>query len=107
MFGDAASQKTEYKTVEGRPIPIVSGDGRVIKELFWARFYDGTRQERPSVMSLLRSMLAVLVGSHLALVTPLASADPPHVSYIFPAAEIAVSKDDAQFAIEVLVLIVK
>jgi hypothetical protein len=26
--------KTEYKTVEGRPIPVVPGDGRVIKELF-------------------------------------------------------------------------
>jgi hypothetical protein len=26
--------KTEYKTVEGRPIPIVPGDGRVIRELF-------------------------------------------------------------------------
>jgi hypothetical protein len=37
------------------------------------------------VMSLLRSMLAVLVGSYLVLVTPLASADPPHISYIFPA----------------------
>ena len=26
--------KTEYKTVEGRPIPIVPGEGIVIKELF-------------------------------------------------------------------------
>ncbi len=37
------------------------------------------------MMSLLRSMLAVLVGSYLALLAPIVSADPPHVSYIFPA----------------------
>ena len=37
------------------------------------------------MMSLLRSMLAVLVGSFVALTTSVVSADPPHVSYIFPA----------------------
>lgn len=37
------------------------------------------------MMSLLRSMLAIFVASFVALIASGVSADPPHVSYIFPA----------------------